>query len=151
MKQDNGSGDNIIGKSFSLKLQESKLDTHYTKASHWLGLTGLGMSEIDANPALRQQFEFLVLQVNNLGEEKTLAATTQNYIIRLIETSSGRKLETQDVYAEWKIDGIKGTLQSAYASLGSQIAYGRTTFRSQTGEWMKELEQRIRLESALIQ
>ena len=84
MTIDPGDASNLVGKTFSTALLDSKVSTHYKKTSYWLSEMGIPFDHLADSDEERFKYERTVALVNNMSEDKVLMALLENEIIRIL-------------------------------------------------------------------
>lgn len=97
---DDGDGANVVGKIVSASLLIDKLSLHSEKLDYMLVSAGYNLSAVFDNPVIMQQYERTIIRINNLPENQMLLALAENFILRIAESSTGKKLPTETVFEE---------------------------------------------------
>lgn len=131
MRIDSGDASNLVGKTFSAALLDSKVALHYRKTAYWLSEMGVPFEYLADSDEERSKYERTVALVNNLSEDKVLLALLENSIIRVMGDALGFPISPKDVYAK-----PSNPIKKIYQEVAHQLYYDRSLFFSHFDEYL---------------
>lgn len=131
MRIDSGDSSNLVGKTFSAALLDSKVALHYRKTAYWLSEMGVPFEYLADSDEERSKYERTVAMVNNLSEDKVLLALLENSIIRIMGDALGFPITPKDVYAK-----PSNPIKKMYQEIAHQLYYDRSLFFSHFDEYL---------------
>lgn len=144
MRIDPGDASNLIGKTFSTALLDTKISLHFRKTSYWLPEMGVPFEYLADSDEERSKFDRVVALVNNLSEDKVLLALTENYVIRILSGAFGVALEPEDVYAR-----PKNPVKKLKQELARQLDYDRSKFFVHFANYLEKARETVSREEYL--
>lgn len=116
LRFDDGSGSNIIWKVATISFLDNKVESHYDNAINWMHQSGRPIHSLITDSKLKERLTNLILTIWHRWEATILKAISENYILRVLETSG---IDTQhsdfpkpEVNLKWQVDYTKNTSSS---------------------------------------
>lgn len=131
MRIDSGDASNLVGKTFSAALLDSKVALHYRKTAYWLSEMGVPFEYLADSDEERSKYERTVALVNNLSEDKVLLALLENSVIRVMGDALGLPISPKDVYAK-----PSNPIKKIYQEVAHQLYYNRALFFSHFDDYL---------------
>lgn len=144
MRIDSGDASNLVGKTFSAALLDTKISLHFRKTAYWLPEMGVPFEYLADSDEERSKFDRVVALVNNLSEDKVLLALAENYVIRILSGAFGVRLEPEDVYAR-----PTNPLKKLKQELARQLDYDRPKFFAHFAAYLEKAHEAVAREEYL--
>lgn len=146
MRIDSGDASNLVGKTFSAALLDSKVALHYRKTAFWLSEMGVPFEYLADSDEERSKYERTVGLVNNLSEDKVLLALLENSIIRIMGDALSFPIAPKDVYAK-----PTNPIKKIYQEVKHQIYYDRPLFFAHFDEYLASAKFALSIDERFLQ